>query len=111
MTDKTKTKTKKNTFFENYDLYSDANPKDTIRIKYTTEKDVKDTIKKLEKIYKSGKKPHSRISQVANVMNQRLRVINPKDKRFIISSNYFNFLKERTKEKNDKNRKKMIFRF
>jgi len=48
-----KTKTKKKTFFENYDLYSDANPEDTIRIKYKTLQDVKDTIKKLEKLYKN----------------------------------------------------------
>ena len=37
---------KKNTFFENYDLYSDANPKDTIRIKYKTLEDTKNTINK-----------------------------------------------------------------
>ena len=49
--DKTKTKKKENTFFKNYDLYSDANPRDTVRIKYTTEKDVKDTVNKLEKMY------------------------------------------------------------
>ena len=42
---------KDKTFFESYDLYSDANPKDTIRIKYKTINDVKATIKKLEKIY------------------------------------------------------------
>ena len=34
--DKTKTIKKKKTFFKNYDLYSNANPKDTIRIKYNT---------------------------------------------------------------------------
>ena len=42
-------KKKENLYFKNYDLYSDANPKDTIRIKYKTLKDVKETIKKLEK--------------------------------------------------------------
>ena len=31
---KTKTKKKENLYFKNYDLYSDANPKDTIPIKY-----------------------------------------------------------------------------
>ncbi len=40
---------KKNTFFENYDLYSDANPKDTIRIKYDTLENLKKTIRKLER--------------------------------------------------------------
>ena len=100
------TPTKKNLFFQNYDLYSDANPKDTIRIKYTTLDDVKKTIKKLEKLYKSNKYPHVRIVQVANVMTQRLRVINDKDKRYILSKKYFEFIKERTKSKD---RKKMVF--
>ena len=48
---KTKTKNKKDLFFDKYDLYSDANPKDTIRIKYKTLQDVEDTIKKLERLY------------------------------------------------------------
>lgn len=108
--DKTKTKTKDKTFFENYDLYSDANPKDTIRIKYTTLKDVQDTIKKLEKLYKSKKYTHSRIVQVANVMTQRLRVINPTDSRYKLSKRYFEFLKNRTKQKSFELRKKLNFK-
>ena len=44
----TKKKTKENLFFKNYDLYSDANPSDTIRIRYKTFKDVQSTIHKLE---------------------------------------------------------------
>ena len=75
MSNKTGTKKKKDLFFEKYDLYSDANPSDTIRIKYKTLQDVKDTINKLEKLYKTGKYKHARISQVANVMTQRLRVL------------------------------------
>ena len=55
-----KTIKKEKTYFEKYDLYSDANPKDTIRIKYKTIKDVEDTIDKLERLYKQGKYPHSR---------------------------------------------------
>ncbi len=106
----TKTKKKENLYFKNYDLYSDANPKDTIRIKYTTIKDVKDTINKLEKLYKSNKYKHNRISQVANVMTQRLRVINKNDSRYKLSNKYFDFLKNRTKEKDDKKRKKLIFK-
>tara|TARA_R100000773_G_C4212990_1_gene112077 strand:+ start:901 stop:1215 length:315 start_codon:yes stop_codon:yes gene_type:complete len=100
------TPTKKNLFFQNYDLYSDANPKDTIRIKYATLDDTKNTIKKLERLYKSNKYPHVRIVQVANVMTQRLRVINDKDKRYNLSKKYFDFLKQRTKSKD---RKKMVF--
>ena len=106
-----KTPTKKNTYFENYDLYSDANPKDTIRIKYATLEDVKNTIKKLENLYKKGEYPHNRISQVVNVMTQRLRVIDPNDKRYKLSNKYFNFLKNRTRQKTDEKRKKLIFSF
>tara|TARA_A100001391_G_scaffold3489_1_gene2790 strand:+ start:353 stop:685 length:333 start_codon:yes stop_codon:yes gene_type:complete len=105
-----KTKTKKNTFFENYDLYSDANPKDTVRIKYKTLQDVKDTIKKLEKLYKNDTITHSRNTQITNVMTQRLRVINEKDSRYKLSKKYFEFLKKRTKEKDDKKRKKLNFK-
>ena len=49
---------------KSFDIYIDKNPKDTINIKYTDIKDVKDTINKLEKLYKQGKYPHKRISQV-----------------------------------------------
>ena len=106
----TKTKKKENLYFKNYDLYSDANPNDTIRIKYKSIEDVINTINKLEKLYKSNKYPHRRISQVVNVMTQRLRVINSNDKRYKLSLKYFNFLKERTKIKNEKERKKLSFK-
>tara|TARA_R100000734_G_C3302267_1_gene92807 strand:- start:115 stop:450 length:336 start_codon:yes stop_codon:yes gene_type:complete len=97
------TKTKDKTFFENYDLYSDANPKDTIRIKYKTLQEVKDTINRLERLYKSKKITHSRNVMIVNVMTQRLRVIvknfdKGKD-RFNLSKRYFEFLKKRTKLK------------
>jgi hypothetical protein len=110
-----KTPKKSKTFFEKYDLYSDANPKDTIRIKYETKKDVENTIKKLESIYKKGTKPHRRISQIANVMTQRLRVIKDKnpgiDKgRHALSSRYYEFLKSRTKLKTEDERKKLNFK-
>lgn len=100
---------KKNTYFENYDLYSDANPDDTIRIKYKTLKDVNWTIRKLERLYKTGQYPHKRISQVVNVMTQRLRVIDETDLRYFLSRNYFNFLKNRTRVKGDIDRKRMVF--
>jgi hypothetical protein len=107
---KTKTKKKENLYFKNYDLYSDANPADTISIKYKSINDVKDTIKKLERLYKTNKYPHRRISQVVNVMTQRLRVINSNDNRYKLSKRYFEFLKERTKIKNEKDRKKLSFK-
>ena len=40
---------------KSFDVYIDKNPKDTIPIKYTTVKDVNDTISKLEKLYKNKK--------------------------------------------------------
>lgn len=104
-----KTKKKKKTFFKNYDLYSDANPKDSISIKYKTINDVRTTIKKLERLYKNNKYPHKRIVQVVNVMTQRLKVININDKRYTLSKKYFEFLKRRTKIKDEYNRKKIIF--
>tara|TARA_R100001440_G_scaffold40955_1_gene60728 strand:- start:7615 stop:7941 length:327 start_codon:yes stop_codon:yes gene_type:complete len=106
---KTKTKAKKDLFFNNYDLYSDANPKDTITIKYKTINDVKDTIKKLERLYKSNKYKHARISQVANVMTQRLKVLG-NDNRYKLSNRYFEFLKRRTKLKTETSRKNLIFK-
>jgi hypothetical protein len=95
---------------KSFDVYIDKNPNDTINIKYTNLKDVKDTINKLEKLYKQGKYPHKRISQVAMIMMVRLRVL--KDKKpneYKLSQKYFNFLKQRTKLKTDKERKNFIF--
>ena len=37
---------------KSFDVYIDKNPKNTIHIKYTTTEDVKNTIEKLEKLYK-----------------------------------------------------------
>ena len=37
---------------KSFDVYIDKDPSDTIPIKYTTVTDVKDTINKLEKLYK-----------------------------------------------------------
>ena len=99
---------------KSFDVYIDKDPKDTIPIKYSTLKEVKDTIKKLEKLYKSGKYPHKRISQVAMIMMVRLRVINNKSpspdrsKRFKLAKRYFEFLKKRTEATTDF-RKKLNF--
>ena len=68
---KAKAKTRKQQFLYNpnnpkksFDVYIDKNPDDTIHIKYTTVDDVKQTIEKLERLYKQGKYPHKRIWQV-----------------------------------------------
>jgi hypothetical protein len=44
------------------------------------------------------------------ILMVRLRIINPNDPRTKLAISYFNFLKERTKEKNDKKRKELKFK-
>ena len=100
---------------KSFDVYVDKNPKDTIQIKYTNLKEVKETIKKLEKLYKNGKYPHKRISQVAMILMVRTRIIkqkNPKidQGRFEEANKYFEFLKQRTKIKNEEDRKKLKYK-
>ncbi len=91
-------------------LYTDENPKDTVSIKFSTVDDVKSTIRKLEKLFKSGDRPHIRISQIAQVLEQRLRFIKGASDRHKIAVKYKNFLKERTKKKGEE-RKKLTFNF
>ena len=88
-------------------LYTDEDPSSTIPIKFTTVQDVKDTINTLEKLYKSNKFPHVRISQVTNVLEQRTRFMKGKKKENDLAKKYTSFLKERTKSKD---RKKMQFK-
>lgn len=124
-----KNKTKKKQFLFNpndpkksFDVYIDKDPSDTIPIKYTTVKDVEETIKKLENLYKKGKYSHKRIWQVAMILKVRLQAMKkhkkklyPKaknvGKRLNLSRKYYNFLKKRTKEKDNKTRKNMKFVF
>ena len=95
---------------KSFDVYIDKNPKDTIPIKYTTLKDVKDTINKLEKLYKSGKYQHKRISQVSMILMVRLKVLkDKKPEHYKLANRYFEFLKKRTKIKGEEKRKKLIF--
>ena len=44
-------------------------------IKYTTVKDVRDTINKLERLFKTKKYPHKRIWQVGMIMKVRLEAM------------------------------------
>ena len=126
---KKKKKTRKKHFLYNpndpsksFDVYIDKNPKDTIPIKYTTVKDVKDTIKKLERLYKTKKYPHKRIWQVGMIIKVRLEAMlkhktkkypNAKKvkQRFNLANKYFKFLGKRTKKKDFKSRKSMTFKF
>ena len=91
-------------------LYTDENPKDTIPIKFATLGDVKTTIRKLERLYKKGERPHIRISQVAQVLEQRLRFIKGAKDRHELAKRYKEFLKKRTKIKNEVQRKKLNFK-
>jgi hypothetical protein len=79
-------------------VYIDKNPKDTIPIKYTTLSDVKNTIRRLEHLYKSKRYSHKRIWQVGMILYVRLNVIKKiKPMHYAIASKYFNFLKYRTR--------------
>ena len=103
-----KNKTKKQFLFnpenpkKSFDVYIDKNPRDTIHIKYTTLKDVKNTIDKLEKLYKNKKYTHKRIWQVGMLMYVRLKVLrNKKPKEYALANKYFIFLGKRTKLRED----------
>jgi len=95
---------------KSFDVYIDKNPKDTIHIKYTTTQDVKNTIDKLEKLYKAKKYTHKRIWQVGMIMKVRLEVLkNKKPEQYNMSKKYFKFLGKRTKL-DDQNRYNTVFR-
>jgi hypothetical protein len=96
---------------KSFDVYIDKNPKDTIHIKYTTVQDVKNTINKLEQLYKAKKYTHKRIWQVGMIMKVRLEVLKfTKPEQYNISKKYFEFLGKRTKLDN-KDRYNSIFKY
>ena len=105
---------------KSFDVYINKNPSDTINIKYTTLDDVKNTIKKLERMYKNKKYPHKRIWQVGMIMKVRLEAMlkhkntlykNAKNvkQRYYLSKKYFEFLGQRSKLLSFSERKKLIF--
>jgi hypothetical protein len=97
---------------KSFDVYIDKNPKDTIPIKYKTLDDVKSTIKKLESLYKNGKYPHKRIWQVGMIMKVRLESLkSKKPQQYKLANKYFKHLGERSKIKNESDRKKFVFKF
>lgn len=121
-----KNKTKKQFLYnpdnpkKSFDVYIDKNPSDTISVKYKTVDDLKLTIKKLEKLFKSKKYSHKRIWQVGMILKVRLEAMykhrrkypNAKYiyRRFKLAERYFKFLSKRTKKKTFLERKKMIFK-
>ena len=114
---KSRSKSKKYYFNNNnpkksFDVYIDKNPKDTISIKYKTLDDLKSTINKLERLFKTKKYSHKRIWQVGMIMYVRLKVLKEKKlKEYKLSKKYFEFLRKRTKEKTFEERKKLKFYF
>ena len=114
---KRKTSPKKKDFLYNknnpkksFDVYIDKNPSDTIPIAYKNVSDVKRTIRKLERLYKSGARPHRRIKQVAMIMMIRLNTMTGKGEEKRLARKYHSFLGERTKKKSTEERKKMTFK-
>jgi len=123
------TKKKKQTFLYNpnnpktsFDVYINKNPSDTISIKYKTVEDVKNTIRKLERLYRHKKYPHKRIWQVGMIMKVRLEAMNKYKKtkyknaknvfsRYITAKKYFIFLGKRSKINGFKERCKLKFNF
>ena len=106
---------------KSFDVYIDKDPSDTIPIAYSTPEEVKETIEKLERLYKTGKYSHKRIWHVGMIMKVRLeamlkhqKTLYPKAKyvrkRFVMANKYFRFLGKRTKE-NEIERRKMTFVF
>lgn len=82
-------------------LYTDENPEDTVRVKFATVQDIKDTLSK--ESFKS--KSHARQSQIINLIHQRVRAAyenakNPETKaRLKKALDYAEERKEASKEK------------
>lgn len=82
-------------------LYTDENPKDTVRVKFRTAQDIRNTLSKTT--FKS--KPHARQSQIINLIHQRVRAAynNAKDpqvkSRLKTALDYIEKRKEASKKK------------
>ena len=89
-------------------LYTDENPKDTVRVKFRTATDIRKTLSK--KSFKA--KSHARQSQIINLIHQRVRAAykNAKDpqtkKRLKRAYDYACQRKEASKRKTERLRKK-----
>jgi hypothetical protein len=55
-------------------LYTDENPRDTVPIKYATQQDARDTVKRVKNV----NKPFARKIQILTVMEQRAKVAGKK---------------------------------
>ena len=74
-------------------LYTDENPKDTVKIKFATPADARATVAKVRRI----KKPYARKIQILTVMEQRAKVMG-KAGPAAVYRKYINAMKKKTKE-------------
>ena len=79
-------------------LYTDENPKDTVRIKFATPADARATVAKVRKV----NKPYARKIQILTVMEQRAQVMGKTAVVKIAKS-----AKESLKRANERKKKKM----
>ena len=92
-------------------LYTDENPSDTVKVKFSTRQDIVDTLSKAS--FKS--KPHKRQSQIINLIHQRVRAAlnKAKDpevkKRLKTAFEYITQRKEASKKKTQRMRKEDTF--
>ena len=78
-------------------LYTDENPKDTVRIKFATAKDARETVAKVRKV----NKPYARKIQILTVMEQRAKVMGKTEVVKIAKA-----AKERLKAEHERKKKK-----
>jgi len=92
-------------------LYTDENPSDTVKVKFSTRQDIIDTLNKAS--FKS--KPHKRQSQIINLIHQRVRAAlnKAKDpavkKRLRSGFEYIKKRKEASKKKTQRMKKENVF--
>lgn len=77
------------------DLYTNEDPSNTIPIRFKTIQDVKNTIKRLERLRISKKYTRHRISKVAHVLEQRTRFMKGKKNHNEIAKEYIRYLAHR----------------
>ena len=78
-------------------LYTDENPKDTVRIKFATPADAKATVAKVKRV----NKPYARKIQILTVMEQRAKVMGKSEVVSIAKK-----AKESLKKSNERKKKK-----
>ena len=79
-------------------LYTDENPKDTVRIKFATVTDAKDTIAKVKRI----NKPYARKIQILTVLEQRAKVSGKREQAALAKR-----AKEQLKRKHENDKRKV----